>query len=71
MINLNNKCRLPDTAILACKTLNAALYGLMVLCMWMFATNLDDAPQLLEKFSQLRDIGKRISTDDEIHVAGR
>ncbi|WP_431356307.1 ABC transporter six-transmembrane domain-containing protein [Enterobacter asburiae] len=46
------------------------IYSVMTY-MWMFATSLDDAPQLLEKFSQLRDIGKRVSTDDEIHVTGR
>ena len=40
------------------------IYSVMTY-MWMFATSLDDAPQLLEKFSQLRDIGKRVSTDDE------
>ncbi|VTM00972.1 membrane protein [Klebsiella pneumoniae] len=34
------------------------IYSVMTY-MWMFATSLDDAPQLLEKFSQLRDIGKR------------
>ncbi|WP_220427847.1 hypothetical protein, partial [Klebsiella pneumoniae] len=39
--------------------------------MWMFATSLDDAPQLLEKFSQLRDIGKRVSTDDETSLSGK
>jgi hypothetical protein len=36
------------------------IYSVMTY-MWMFATSLDDAPQLLEKFSQLRDIGKRVS----------
>ncbi|WP_333610065.1 ABC transporter six-transmembrane domain-containing protein [Pantoea piersonii] len=36
--------------------------------LWMFATSLDDAPQLLEKFSQLRDIGKRVTAVDEIYV---
>ncbi|MCL7704242.1 ABC transporter six-transmembrane domain-containing protein, partial [Enterobacter kobei] len=46
------------------------IYSVMTY-MWMFATSLDDAPQLLEKFSQLRDIGKRVSADDEIHVSGR
>ncbi|PLO84107.1 hypothetical protein CWN11_19185, partial [Klebsiella pneumoniae] len=30
-----------------------------------------DAPQLLEKFSQLRDIGKRVSTDDETSLSGK
>ncbi|MCM7511906.1 ABC transporter six-transmembrane domain-containing protein [Enterobacter hormaechei] len=40
------------------------IYSVMTY-MWMFATSLDDAPHLLEKFSQLRDIGKRVSTDDE------
>ena len=30
--------------------------------MWMFAMSLDDGPQLLEKYSQLRDIGKRVKT---------
>ncbi|MGD8106322.1 ABC transporter six-transmembrane domain-containing protein [Pantoea sp. FN0302] len=31
--------------------------------MWMFAMSLDDGPQLLEKYSQLKDIGKRVNTD--------
>ena len=30
--------------------------------MWMFAMSLDDAPQLLEKYSQLKDIGRRVNT---------
>jgi len=46
------------------KSINAGhIYSVMTY-MWMFATSLDDAPQLLEKFSQLRDIGKRITTED-------
>lgn len=45
------------------------IYSVMTY-MWMFATSLDDAPQLLEKFSQLRDIGKRVSTDDETSLSG-
>lgn len=39
--------------------------------MWMFATSLDAAPHLLEKFSQLRDVGRRVSTDDETHLTGK
>ncbi|EDM5062343.1 hypothetical protein CTJ64_10610 [Salmonella enterica subsp. enterica serovar Typhimurium] len=35
------------------------IYAVMTY-MWMFAMSLDDAPQLLEQFSQLRDIGKRM-----------
>jgi len=31
--------------------------------LWMFAMSLDDWPQLLEKYSQLRDIGKRVGTE--------
>ncbi|MGQ8593917.1 hypothetical protein ACUTFK_29150, partial [Klebsiella pneumoniae] len=51
--------------------LNAGhIYSVMTY-MWMFATSLDDAPQLLEKFSQLRDIGKRVSTDDETSLSGK
>ncbi|SYL94368.1 membrane protein [Klebsiella pneumoniae] len=46
-------------------------YGLLSTWLWMFATSLDDAPQLLEKFSQLRDIGKRVSTDDETSLSGK
>lgn len=38
------------------------IYSVMTY-MWMFATSLDDGPQLLEKYSQLKDIGKRVSTD--------
>lgn len=44
------------------------IYSVMTY-MWMFATSLDDAPQLLEKFSQLRDIGKRVTADDEVRVS--
>ena len=46
------------------------IYSVMTY-MWMFATSLDDAPQLLEIFSQLRDIGKRFSTDDETSLSGK
>lgn len=35
------------------------IYAVMTY-MWMFAMSLDDAPQLLKQFSQLRDIGKRM-----------
>ncbi|MGL5424446.1 MAG: ABC transporter six-transmembrane domain-containing protein [Serratia fonticola] len=38
------------------------IYSVMTY-MWMFATSLDDGPQLLEKYSQLKDIGKRINTE--------
>ncbi|WP_213132925.1 ABC transporter six-transmembrane domain-containing protein [Citrobacter sp. FP75] len=37
------------------------IYSVMTY-MWMFAMSLDDAPQLLEKYSQLKDIGKRVNT---------
>ncbi|MBS0970710.1 ABC transporter six-transmembrane domain-containing protein [Nissabacter archeti] len=37
------------------------IYSVMTY-MWMFAMSLDDGPQLLEKYSQLRDIGKRVNT---------
>lgn len=30
--------------------------------LWMFVMSLDDAPQLLEKYSKLSDIGKRVNT---------
>ena len=30
--------------------------------MWMFAMSTDDGPQLLEKYSQLKDIGRRVNT---------
>ncbi|MFI8416301.1 ABC transporter six-transmembrane domain-containing protein [Serratia sp. NPDC078593] len=40
------------------------IYAVMTY-MWMFATSLDDGPQLLEKYSQLKDIGKRVSTETE------
>lgn len=48
------------------KGINAGhIYSVMTY-MWMFATSLDDGPQLLEKFSQLSDIGKRVTTEDEV-----
>jgi len=37
------------------------IYSVMTY-MWMFAMSLDDGPQLLEKYSQLKDIGKRVNT---------
>lgn len=39
------------------------LYSVMTY-MWMFAMSLDDGPQLLEKYSQLRDIGRRVNTGE-------
>lgn len=38
------------------------IYSVMTY-MWMFAMSLDDAPSLLEKYSQLKEIGKRVNTD--------
>lgn len=40
------------------------IYSVMTY-MWMFATSLDDGPQLLEKYSQLKDIGKRVNTETQ------
>jgi len=40
------------------------IYSVMTY-MWMFATSLDDGPQLLEKYSELKDIGKRVNTETE------
>ncbi|WP_312042364.1 ABC transporter six-transmembrane domain-containing protein [Erwinia sp.] len=37
------------------------IYAVMTY-MWMFAMSLDDGPHLLEKYSQLKDIGKRVNT---------
>lgn len=37
------------------------IYSVMTY-MWMFAMSLDDGPTLLEKYSQLKDIGKRVNT---------
>lgn len=37
------------------------IYSVMTY-MWMFAMSLDDAPSLLEKYSQLKEIGKRVNT---------
>ncbi|HCM9227688.1 ABC transporter six-transmembrane domain-containing protein [Enterobacter bugandensis] len=38
------------------------IYAVMTY-IWMFATNLDHGPQLIEKYSQLKDIGFRVNTD--------
>lgn len=38
------------------------IYSVMTY-LWMFATSLDDGPQLLEKYSELKDIGKRVNTE--------
>ncbi|CCJ85468.1 probable integral membrane protein NMA1777 [Cronobacter dublinensis 582] len=40
------------------------IYSVMTY-LWMFATSLDDGPQLLEKYSQLKDIGRRVSMESE------
>jgi len=37
------------------------IYSVMTY-MWMFAMSLDDGPQLLEKYAQLKDIGRRVNT---------
>lgn len=37
------------------------IYSVMTY-MWMFAMSTDDGPQLLEKYSQLKDIGRRVNT---------
>ncbi|MDU5472401.1 MULTISPECIES: ABC transporter six-transmembrane domain-containing protein [Pantoea] len=37
------------------------IYSVMTY-MWMFAMSLDDGPQLLEKYCQLKDIGRRVNT---------
>lgn len=37
------------------------IYSVMTY-LWMFVMSLDDAPQLLEKYSKLSDIGKRVNT---------
>lgn len=37
------------------------IYSVMTY-LWMFAMSLDDGPSLLEKYSQLREIGKRVNT---------
>jgi len=37
------------------------IYSVMTY-LWMFAMSLDDGPRLLEKYSQLKDIGKRVNT---------
>lgn len=38
------------------------IYSVMTY-IWMFATSLDHGPQLLEKYSQLNDIGRRVHTE--------
>ncbi len=40
------------------------IYSVMTY-MWMFAMSLDDGPQLLEKYSQLKDIGRRVNTGSQ------
>jgi len=37
------------------------IYSVMTY-LWMFAMSLDDTPQLIEQYSKLRDIGKRVNT---------
>ncbi|MDU3573716.1 MAG: ABC transporter six-transmembrane domain-containing protein [Serratia marcescens] len=40
------------------------IYSVMTY-LWMFATSLDDGPRLLEKYSELKDIGRRVNTESE------
>lgn len=37
----------------------------MLTYLWTFATSLDDAPRLIEEFSKLKDIGKRVDAELE------
>ncbi len=40
------------------------IYSVMTY-LWMFATSLDDGPRLLEKHSELKDIGRRVNTESD------
>ena len=37
--------------------------------LWTFAISLDDAPRLIEEFSKLKDIGKRVNVELEGDLA--
>jgi len=37
------------------------IYSVMTY-LWMFAMSLDDSPSLLEKYSQLKEVGRRVNT---------
>lgn len=47
-------------AILASKTVQAGHIYAVLTYLWGFAISLDDMPRLVEKFSELKDIGKRV-----------
>ncbi|ULJ63120.1 ABC transporter six-transmembrane domain-containing protein [Wielerella bovis] len=47
-------------AILASKTVQAGHIYAVLTYLWGFAMSLDDMPRLVEKFSELKDIGKRV-----------
>ncbi len=36
--------------------------------LWTFAISLDDAPRLIEEFSKLKDIGKRVNIELECEI---
>lgn len=48
-------------AILAAKEVQAGHIYAVITYLWGFAMSLDDMPRLVEKFSELKDIGKRVS----------
>ena len=47
--------------LLATKPTNAGYVFTVMNYIWTFAFSLDDAPRLIEEFSQLKDIGKRVN----------
>lgn len=46
--------------LLSNKSVNAGHVYSVITYLWMFGMSLDDGPRLLEEFSKLRDIGKRV-----------
>ncbi|MDA3062765.1 MULTISPECIES: hypothetical protein [unclassified Campylobacter] len=56
--------------LLAIKQTDAGYIFTVMNYIWTFAIGLDDAPRLIEEFSQLKDIGKRVNAlenDSEIN----
>ena len=52
--------KLPVCASRSHKTVQAGHIYAVITYLWGFAMSLDDMPRLVEKFSELKDIGKRV-----------
>lgn len=55
--------------LLSHKQANAGYIYSVLTYLWTFAISLDDAPRLVEEFSKLKDIGKRVNVELEGDLA--